>query len=181
MRWWAWGPTASRASWHGEIQLLLPLLPVLLPVLTPLLLPALHPALAPMSSLVLLSQRCNPHFRPAPHPVTRLCRPHCPLSATTHRVCVVNAAGNVLLDSFAKPRERVTDFRTKVSGGLCILLWTSAAVLAGHQGPWRGWGLLHLMPTQGTLAHSEGRQRGSLGLCSCGGSGSVACFPSSAT
>lgn len=32
------------------------------------------------------------------------------------RVCLVNSAGNVLLDTFVKPRERVTDFRTKVSG-----------------------------------------------------------------
>lgn len=32
------------------------------------------------------------------------------------RVCVVNAAGGVLLDTHVKPRERVTDFRTAVSG-----------------------------------------------------------------
>lgn len=32
------------------------------------------------------------------------------------RVCVVNSAGNVLLDRFVRPKEKVTDFRTKVSG-----------------------------------------------------------------
>lgn len=29
---------------------------------------------------------------------------------------MVNSAGNVLLDSFVRPNERVTDFRTRVSG-----------------------------------------------------------------
>ncbi|KAL4859866.1 RNA exonuclease 4 [Chlorella vulgaris] len=32
------------------------------------------------------------------------------------RVCVVNSAGNVLLDQYVRPLEQVTDFRTKVSG-----------------------------------------------------------------
>lgn len=32
------------------------------------------------------------------------------------RVCIVNDHGNVLLDSFVKPKERVTDYRTAVSG-----------------------------------------------------------------
>lgn len=32
------------------------------------------------------------------------------------RVCIVNSAGHVLLDSFVRPRERVTDLRTNVSG-----------------------------------------------------------------
>lgn len=31
-------------------------------------------------------------------------------------VCVVNSAGNVLLDRYVRPKEKVTDFRTKVSG-----------------------------------------------------------------
>ncbi|KAI7844376.1 hypothetical protein COHA_002174 [Chlorella ohadii] len=32
------------------------------------------------------------------------------------RVCIVNSAGNVLLDRYVRPKEKVTDFRTKVSG-----------------------------------------------------------------
>lgn len=32
------------------------------------------------------------------------------------RVCIVNSAGNVLVDRFVRPKEKVTDFRTKVSG-----------------------------------------------------------------
>ena len=33
-----------------------------------------------------------------------------------HRVCVVNQAGNVLLDEYVKQKERVTDYRTRFSG-----------------------------------------------------------------
>ncbi|EFN57440.1 hypothetical protein CHLNCDRAFT_21343 [Chlorella variabilis] len=32
------------------------------------------------------------------------------------RVCILNSAGNVLLDRWVRPNEKVTDFRTKVSG-----------------------------------------------------------------
>ncbi|PRW59412.1 RNA exonuclease 4 [Chlorella sorokiniana] len=32
------------------------------------------------------------------------------------RVCIVNSAGNVLLDRYVRPKEKVTDFRTRVSG-----------------------------------------------------------------
>ncbi|PSC76702.1 RNA exonuclease 4 [Micractinium conductrix] len=32
------------------------------------------------------------------------------------RVCVLNSAGNVLLDRYVRPKEKVTDFRTRVSG-----------------------------------------------------------------
>ena len=32
------------------------------------------------------------------------------------RVCVVNQAGNVLLDEYVKQKERVTDYRTRFSG-----------------------------------------------------------------
>jgi RNA exonuclease 4 len=38
------------------------------------------------------------------------------MAAVPCRVCVVNSAGHVLLDSFVRPQERVTDFRTSVSG-----------------------------------------------------------------
>jgi len=31
-------------------------------------------------------------------------------------VCIVNNHGAVLLDKFARPKERVTDFRTRFSG-----------------------------------------------------------------
>lgn len=43
---------------------------------------------------------------------------HPPLFA---RVCVVNSAGNVLLDRFVRPKEKVTDFRTRVSGERLML------------------------------------------------------------
>jgi hypothetical protein len=32
------------------------------------------------------------------------------------RICVVNSFGNVIYDKFVKQRERVTDYRTEVSG-----------------------------------------------------------------
>ena len=32
------------------------------------------------------------------------------------RVCIVNNHGVVLMDKFARPKERVTDFRTRFSG-----------------------------------------------------------------
>lgn len=32
------------------------------------------------------------------------------------RVCIVNQHGNVLLDAFAKPEEKITDYRTRFSG-----------------------------------------------------------------
>jgi hypothetical protein len=39
------------------------------------------------------------------------------------RVCLVNSAGNVLLDRYVRPQERVTDFRTKVSGESRVGRW----------------------------------------------------------
>lgn len=43
---------------------------------------------------------------------------HSPCAAppSPRRVCIVNSAGNVLLDRYVRPKEKVTDFRTKVSG-----------------------------------------------------------------
>ena len=38
------------------------------------------------------------------------------------RVCIVNNHGAVLMDKFARPKERVTDFRTRFSGIRCFLL-----------------------------------------------------------
>lgn len=38
------------------------------------------------------------------------------LRSVLARVCVVNSAGNVLLDRFVRPQHKVTDFRTKYSG-----------------------------------------------------------------
>lgn len=38
------------------------------------------------------------------------------------RVCIVNNHGAVLMDKFARPKERVTDFRTRYSGIRCFLL-----------------------------------------------------------
>ncbi len=35
---------------------------------------------------------------------------------TVCRVCIVNNHGVVLMDKFARPKERVTDFRTRFSG-----------------------------------------------------------------
>lgn len=63
-----------------------------------------------------------------------------PALATLHRVCIVNSAGNVLLDRYVRPKEKVTDFRTRVSGEArqwrlgCAL----GASLAGGRAD-RGW------------------------------------------
>ena len=44
-------------------------------------------------------------------------------TSTCHpRVCIVNNHGAVLMDKFARPKERVTDFRTRFSGIRCFLL-----------------------------------------------------------
>lgn len=40
------------------------------------------------------------------------------VAAPPCRVCIVNSAGNVVLDTYCRPLEKVTDYRTKVSGGL---------------------------------------------------------------
>lgn len=44
---------------------------------------------------------------------TKLNHGHCLLPC---RVCIVNNHGTVLMDKFARPKERVTDFRTRFSG-----------------------------------------------------------------
>lgn len=38
------------------------------------------------------------------------------VAAPPCRVCIVNSAGNVVLDTYCRPLEKVTDYRTKVSG-----------------------------------------------------------------
>ena len=38
------------------------------------------------------------------------------MSVSVHRCSIVNSHGHVLLDKYGRPKERVTDFRTSVSG-----------------------------------------------------------------
>lgn len=41
------------------------------------------------------------------------------------RVCVVNAQGNVVMDTFVKPNEKVTDYRCAAGAGTCVGLCTA--------------------------------------------------------
>lgn len=67
------------------------------------------------------------------------------------RVCVVNSTGNVLLDRHVRPKEKVTDFRTKVSGRLAC--WPGSLVCL-----LRGWGL-HSSGVLGVWDREGGRRQ----------------------
>lgn len=51
------------------------------------------------------------------------------------RVCIVNAAGNVLLDTFVRPEERVTDFRCGTALHTCRHAWIQDHAYPAHHAP----------------------------------------------
>eukprot|EP00955_Chlamydomonas_euryale_P008765 93476-Chlamydomonas_euryale.AAC.1 len=60
------------------------------------------------------------------------------------RVCLVNDDGNVLMDSHVRPKERVTDFRTWVSGVKPEHLFGEGVLTLEEAQVWnagRGWGV----------------------------------------
>ena len=59
--------------------------------------------------------------------------PPLPEILNSRRVCIVNNAGEPVMDVFVEQTEPVTDYRTKVSGACCVetILWRRHAHTMG--------------------------------------------------